>query len=136
MNKIKIGVNSLCHTDKLGVNFELPESPELCDAIMVINKHCHDEVMRREKDGPFLYAFDSFPFEKVCQYMKVTDWKWAKLGRSPDIAEAKEHVKNLYNSLEGGGSNNIGSGGFWVTKIDEEVRIEFTISSHGYRDPK
>jgi len=60
----------------------------------------------------------------------------AKLGRSPDIAEAKEHVKNLYNSLEGGGSNNIGSGGFWVTKIDEEVRIEFTISSHGYRDPK
>ena len=134
MNKITLHVNSLCHTDKLGMEIELPEHPDLCEAIMTINKYCSEEVERRKKDGPFLMAFDGFPFEKVCQYMKVTDWKWSKLGRSPNVEEAKEHVKSLYNSLDSHSSDNIGSGGFWVIKNNEEVRIEFTISSHGYRD--
>ena len=49
MNKITLHVNSLCHTDKLGMEIELPEHPDLCEAIMTINKYCSEEVERKEK---------------------------------------------------------------------------------------
>jgi len=131
MNKVKVHVNSLCHTDKLGMEFELPEHPDLCDAIMTINKHCADEVQRREKDGPFLYAFDEFKWEAVRGYMLANDWKWRE-GRVPTIKEMKTTVKRLYKSLDAHQTNSVGTGGFWVIRNSEEVRIEFTISSVGY----
>lgn len=133
MNKIKLHVNSMCFTDKLGTSFELPESKELCDAILVINQACADEVQRRKKDGPFLQAFDEFNWEAVQMYMNYTNWTWRDKG-VPTIDQMKETVKKLYESLDLHDTDNVGTGGFWVIKNNEEVRIEFTISSHGYKD--
>lgn len=134
MNKIiRVHVESMCFTDKLGMEFELPASKELEEAILTINKACSDEVQRRKKDGPFLQAFDEFKWEAVQKYMSDNNWTWRD-GKVPTIKQMKETVKNLYKSLDKHGTDSIGTGGFWVIRNSEEVRIEFTISSHGYKD--
>ena len=50
MNKrLSIYVESMCRTDILGDRFDLPDSPELENAILTINQACCDEVARRQK---------------------------------------------------------------------------------------
>lgn len=131
MNKVRVTTKSLCFTDKLGSDFELPETPELCDAIMVINKACSDEVKRRDKDIPFLEAFATFKWDAVQSVMVQLNWRWRD-GAVPNIKQMKEHVKYLYKSLDSNETDNISSGGFTVTRNEDEVVIEFSISSYGF----
>lgn len=49
MSRINIDVQSLLRTDHLGDQFELPETPAIADALMIINEACSREVRRRNR---------------------------------------------------------------------------------------
>lgn len=70
-NRIRIHVESMCRTDHLGDEFELPTSPKLENAILVINKACSDEVQRRERH--MLEDFCAIKFSELKQAMVNKD---------------------------------------------------------------
>lgn len=61
MNKqITVNFQSMCRSNILGEGVTLPTSPELEQAILVINKACSDEVKRREE-----YFIEEFLLSKA-----------------------------------------------------------------------
>jgi hypothetical protein len=66
-----------------------------------------------------------FDFQKVRDYMISTNWTWGDGDMVvPSIEDLKEAAEDLLNT-----DNVIGSGGFFVIRIGDEIELLFSIES-------
>lgn len=57
---IRLNVVATCRSDILGNEIDLPATPELEEAIMIINSYCSTEVRKRKRQMRDKFILDQF----------------------------------------------------------------------------
>lgn len=86
------------------------------------------EVMKEKIEK----VMQGFNFEEVYQVMKLLDWQWKNtdnLGAIPGIDRLKATARMLLEEVaeDDRDFSHIGTGGFYATKEDGELSLEFLI---------
>jgi len=68
-----------------------------------------------------------FNFDNVRETMIALGWEWKVLNRSPTIYELISRVEDLYYSLDEHNTDNIGTGGFELTRYKTDDGYSYTL---------
>lgn len=73
-------------------------------------------------------VMDYMNFDKIHKAMEALNWIWYPDNEVPEIPRIRQFVRRLLNQLIDENLKGIQSGGLYISKTDDKIRISFEVT--------